>query len=490
MKTEFGRRAVVNIGWTATSKLIALVFQAMANVVLSRTLSSADYGVVGFAWVFINFLSQFNDVGINSAAVQRERLNRSVLSTAFTLKVVIAVSLFLIALGAAPLSAKLFDNDAVVGVIRLLSFNFLINALSFVPTTVLLRALDYRKISVANACSAAINAILSIVLVLSGWGYWSIVVGNLAASAAAAVILIAFQRHRTPLIMTVKDAQELIRYGRGLFASGLIVFAIFNADTFLIGSVAGSITLGYYTLAFQWGSMICGVVGAIVHSVLFPTLSRMQRDKEGLRAAYLVVLRYVSLIGILANVTLLLTADAFLYYILGHGSDKWLPALGALKILAVYGMIRVVLEPLGPVLMAVGRTQLLFIGTITAAAIEIIALYPSIKMFGIEGAAVTVTCAYAAQYFVYYPYIKREFGISLGAILHSVAPALVSGAVLVAAGYLYDYFVEQVAGNVSYLICKMAMCLVVYLGTYTLLTRGNVVREVRAMFLGTTTRVS
>src|SRR5262249_23226094 len=151
--------------------------------------------------------------------------------------------------------------------------------------------------------------------------------------------------HRLCLHATSADAAQLIRYGRGLFASNLIMFAIFNADTFIIGAVAGASTLGYYTLALQWGSMVSSLMASIVHFVLFPPLARIHPAPDPLRSASLASLRYFSLFAFLTNVTFLLTANPFLYYALGHESDKWLPALATLKILAIYGIIRVILEP-------------------------------------------------------------------------------------------------------------------------------------------------
>jgi lipopolysaccharide exporter len=488
MTGNLRRKTVENIGLTATSKIVALVFQAAANVILSRSLSSTDYGVVGFAWIFINFLFQFNDVGINSAAVQKQELDRSVLSTAFTIQVSLGVGLFCLAFVGAPLAHLFFDNGAVVGVIRLLSLNFVIGALGFVPNTLLQRALDYRKIAIANTCATAVNASVSIVLALLGFGYWSIVVANLAGSVVVTVVLNVIEPHTLRFNVNAAQAHELIRYGRGLFASNFVIFAVFNADIFIIGALAGSTTLGYYTLAFQWGSMVSTLMAAVIHSVLFPTLSRIQDDTRRVRSAYLASLRYVSLFGILTNVTLILTAKDFLYDVLGHGSDKWLPALGALKILAVYGMIRVVLEPLGPVLMAVGRTKLLLMATLTAAAIELATLYPSVKLFGIEGAAVSVTFAYAVQYAVYYPFLRREFGIRTNDILRAVGPAAGAAATLVPVVYIHDYFLTARDGTLLFAY-RVFMCMALYLLFYVAITRRNPVEEVRALF-GRATHVS
>ena len=75
-----------------------------------------------------------------------------------------------------------------------------------------------------------------------------------------------------------------------------------------------------------------------------------------------------------------------------------MPALTAFRILCIYGMCRCLLEPVGNVILAIGRTRELLITQIIVAVFELGLLYPSLKYFGIEGVAVVVTMAYVTAY--------------------------------------------------------------------------------------------
>jgi PST family polysaccharide transporter/lipopolysaccharide exporter len=478
MTGELRRKTLESIGLNAASKVVGMAFQALSNVILSRRLSSTDYGVVGFAWVFITFLSQFSDVGIESAAVQKHQLDRVALATGFVLKVLLGASLFLVAAFGAPAALFFFDNPAVVGVIRLLALNFLINSLAFVPSTLLRRALDYRKLALGTTVGTVVTSTAAIVLALTGFGYQSIVFSSLAGSVASTVALNVIRAEKIPLRVHWGYARDFIRYGSGLFIASLMVFAIFNADSLIIGAVKGSTNLGYYTLAFTWGSTVTTLMGAIVNNVLFPTMSQMQNDRERLARAYLTSLKYVSLLGILVNVTLVVTAEAFLFHVLGHGTDKWRPALGALQILAIYGMIRVVLEPLGSVLMAVGRTNLLLGANVLAASIELLALYPALLFFDLEGVAIVVTVAYATQYLIYYPFVTKDLGISWRELLGAISPAILSAVVVGLCIHLLGYVVAG-PDTITIFMSKILMCVVIYLIAYGSFTGRNVISEVR-----------
>lgn len=88
-----------NISYTAAGKVITFLFTMAANIVLARHLASSDYGIVGFAMIFISFLTQFSDFGLVSAAIQRQELTEDVLYTGFTMKFLLSAAVF--ALGVA-----------------------------------------------------------------------------------------------------------------------------------------------------------------------------------------------------------------------------------------------------------------------------------------------------------------------------------------------------------------------------------------------------
>ena len=93
----------------------------------------------------------------------------------------------------------------------------------------------------------------------------------------------------------------------------------------------GSAQLGYYALAFTWGSFICGLLYDTVNNVLLPAFSAIQHDVSAMRRWYLKTLDLVGFVSVIANTTLLANAHFFLVTFLGKGSNKWLPAMASLQ---------------------------------------------------------------------------------------------------------------------------------------------------------------
>lgn len=464
-----------NVAYTGIARVVALVFQAMANIILSRSLSSSDYGLVGFANIFVNFLTQFSDLGLNSAIVQRKQLDETALYTGFTMKLGIGLFIYIIAFLGSGFAVLFFDNPSVVDVIKLLALNFIINCFGFIPSTLLKRDLDYKKVSLATVCQTIVNSSLAMLLALAGFKYWSIVLASLCSTTAMIIALNVFKPVKLRIMYDKIAAQQFLDYGTSLSLMGLIVFAIFNIDNFIIGTVRGSGELGYYMVAFNWGTVVCTTLYSVINVVLFPTFSRMEGDLDRIKTSYLKVLQYVGFLSILVNTTLLICSKEFLVYVLGHGTEKWLPALASLKILCVYGVIRALLEPLANVFMATGMTKVMLKIAGISAIIEIVCLYPALKIGGIFGVSLLITLTYALQYVLYKPVLLSEFNIRMSEIFKSIKDAIISSfIVIIVANIAMRHFV--VTGTITTLVYAVIIC-TSYVIVYIAFNRLSLVRE-------------
>ena len=474
-----------NVGYNSFAKVILMVVLAVANIIMTRTLAPSDYGIVGFAGIFTAFLAQFSDFGIRSAVIQQKEIEPQDLYTAFTIKFVIGLIIFALAFLGAPLAVRFFDNPAIVLVIRVMSFTFVLNTFAILPEILLTRKLDYKKIALANLIPALINSATAVTLALMGFQYWSLVIALLVMSLSTCVMMNALQPVRYCFGFSRVAAARFIRFGGNVFVSGFIAFLIFNADNFLIGAVKGSNALGYYSLAFNWGSMVCGMIATIVLSVLFPTFSKMQGDRERLKNSYLKVLQYISFGGVLVNMTLFVVSRDFLFLVLGHSTDKWLPALTALRILCFYGVVRLLLEPVGQVVMALANTRVMRQATMLVATIELVGLYPALRFLGIEGVALLVTVAYMAQYAIYYSVMQSELQISVRELLSTVGPALWGMLLLFLVFMIGDVVGVGGIGSLLVFSVKIASCIVIYLVAYGATTKWQLYKDIRKLMSGT-----
>jgi lipopolysaccharide exporter len=419
-----------NIIYASFGKGLTLGCVALTSLVVARNLTSTDYGVVGFAGIVIGFLSQFSDLGVANAVIRRTDVHGHNLQTALALKIVLSIGAFGAAFLIAPFARHFFDHPATANVIRVLALTFLVSIAGFLPTIVLTREMNYRALIIPGVAGAAAQCILAIALVLRGWSYWAVIIASVGATFTSGVVMQCIRRIPFRLSFDWPDARGLLLFGIPLFGSGALAFVIFNLDNFLVGASMGSARLGFYALAFTWGSYVCTILTATVNNVLFPAFSAIQDDPAAVRRWYLKTVDLVAFVAVVANTALLANAHFFLVTLLGKGTDKWLPAVVALRILCVYGILRSIAEPLAPCLMACGRTKTLLHAALLAGGVELALLVPALRSGRIEMVACAVLIAYISQAIVYLPALRAEFSVDFGSIvarIWPIAPALGGG---------------------------------------------------------------
>ncbi|HUL00752.1 MAG TPA: lipopolysaccharide biosynthesis protein [Nitrospirota bacterium] len=479
MSRIFNIALVQNIGFNAVAKVIAIVLSGVANVVLAWHLGSRDYGIAGFALIIINLFSQFNDFGINNAVIQRKELKDRSLYTGFTMKVILGLLVFAASFLIAPLAKYIFSETAVVNVIKLLSLNFLVNSLSFIPVTILTRELNFKTMMLYQIAAPLVSAVTSIVLAVNGFTYWSIVIGNVCATLASVILINILKPVKVKIEFDRRDAREFVNYGAKMFYSQLLVFAIINLDNFLVGTVAGAEALGYYALAFNWGSLISVLSASVILTVLFPTFAKIQHDRTIIKDTYLRVMKVIAFIIIMVNLCLFSVSREFLVLILGHGTDKWLPSMLVLKIFCVYGIGRALLEPVGSVVLAIGRTDLLLKSTLITAFIETAFLYPALRYYGIPGVAIVVTMSYMLQYFIYFPALRNEINLDFREMIRAVRPAIVSGLLLGVAMALFMRWYGENQPTAALFTLKLVICTCGYIFMHGLFSKWTMFKEAR-----------
>jgi O-antigen/teichoic acid export membrane protein len=467
-----------NVLYTSLTKGVTLLCIALTSSVVARNLSPSDYGVVGFAGIIIGFLAHFSDVGVASAAIRRRTLDQHSLRAAFTLKIILSFSAFVVAFLIAPLAHHVFEHPATVNVIRVLALNFLLSTIGFTALVTLTREQNYRALVIPGVASAVARCILVITLILFGWRYWAIVFADIGANLVGCIAIQATKKMPLRVQFDLTESLEYLRFGMPLLGSGILIFLVMNMDNFLVGSKMGSAKLGYYALAFTWGSFICGLLSDTVNSVMFPALSAIQDDTAAMRRWYLKTVDMVGFVAVVVNTALLANVHFFLVTFLGKGTDKWLPAGTALKILCVYGIMRAITEPIGNSIMVRGQTKMLLRANALAGGVELALIFLILRTGSIGLVAVAVLVAYTTQAIIYVPYLRREFSISftdLIAQLWPVVPAM-------AAGFLMTSLLSTtVGGTLLTLAVRGSFTAIVVTLTHGIFSRFRCFQEAHGM---------
>ena len=135
--SEIKQKTVSGFFWRLCERLCAQVVTFSVTVVLARILVPEDYGLVAIVNVFIAIADVLITGGLSTSLIQKKEADETDFSTIFYASLVLALILYVILFAAAPLISKLYKNDLLISVLRIMGIKFFISAVNSVQQLVL-----------------------------------------------------------------------------------------------------------------------------------------------------------------------------------------------------------------------------------------------------------------------------------------------------------------------------------------------------------------
>jgi len=303
--------------WTASGKGAQAILQFVVVTILARLMTPLEFGVVAAAMIVIGFSEIVTRLGLGPAVVQREKLDRRHLGTAFT-----ASLLFSVVIGAliwifAPLIAGFFRYQGVEAVLRILAWLFPIRGLGVVPDSLAQRDLCFRWLAKTDVLSFVLGYVfVGIGLAFAGYGVWALVAANLVSAAAKTAMLFAKYPPRY-FIPDRTSFAELMYFGGGHTIARTANYLALQGDNIVVGRMLGLSALGIYGRAYQLMGTPATLFGQVLDDVLFPSMSKFQSDNERLASAYFRGVSLIALVMLPTSILAVILAPELVYCILG-----------------------------------------------------------------------------------------------------------------------------------------------------------------------------
>jgi O-antigen/teichoic acid export membrane protein len=417
--------------WVAVGYGARNAASLLTVVVLAHFLSPADFGLVALAWTLLYAVSVLQEGGVGAALIYRPTYTRAAAASALAFSFMSGAVLYGAFYVAAPLLADVFRADDGTGVLRAMGVVIVLRSLSIVPEAVIEREFDFRSRAFGELAAAVVQLASSVGLAVGGAGVWSLVVGHLAGQATQTVLYWLLVSTRPDLReASLHTVRELLRYGRFVTGSNLLVLVNNTMDNLTVSRMLGPAALGIYGVSFRLADAPNTVIGYIVGRVMFPFYARLQHDVAELRRVYVQNLQRIALLALPVSVGLFISAEPIVLALLGDG---WEEGVGVVRILAVYGLIKSFTAPAGEVFKGTGRPHwtMIISGAQLCAALPLLIVL--VGAWEIEGAAVAVLAGMVFASGISFRVVTTIAQLSGGDLVKAVLPSVLCSAGLAAA---------------------------------------------------------
>ena len=343
--------------WTTAATGIRALLQIAQVVVLARLLVPADYGLTAMVSVILGFAGIFSDMGVNSAYVQRQNVSEQERSSLFWLNVGMSGALTLLVLVLSPLLGHWFGDVRLTPLLMLAASTVVISALGQQVRMSAEKAMNFRPVVLLEVAAALLGFAAAVAGALSGWGVYALLTGGIVSAVSSTLLAWTFlaEDWRPMWRFSLADVRGYIGFGGALVANNLVNEVNRSIDLLLGGRMLGAAALGLYSMPRQIVFQIQGMVNPIITRVGFPLIAQMQTDIPRVRAIYLKTLNMTASTNAPLYVGIAFFAPEVVRIVLG---DKWLAAADLLRLLAIWGFLRSTLNPVGSLLLGMGRANL------------------------------------------------------------------------------------------------------------------------------------
>lgn len=462
-------QAVVAVKWTTIPAVYGAALQFLQIAILARLLSPEDFGLMAIVLVITGFAQTFADIGVGNAIIHRQDVTSNQLSSLYWFTFVIGILTCLLVIAVSPLVVLFYHEPRVRQLFLWVAMVFIITPLGQQFYYLLQKSLRFKQLAIIESVAVTGAAFVALGFAWFGFGVWALVYGQLASATIKAVMLVAngFSEWRPRIHFRLNDLRGYIQFGKYHMGAGIIHYFNQRMDQIVIGALLGAQILGYYTLAFNLVIQPVTRINPILTRAMYPILSKMQNEPDRLRYGYMTMRQLLATINAPLLIGLAAISPNLIPTIFGA---QWQPAVIPLQILACMALLRSVMNPIGPILMAKGRTDHGFNWSLVQLFTIVPAIFIGVQIGGVVGVAIALLILQIAYYWIGYLFLVRKLlGRCLREYVGSTIPGFITSAFMASGLFVAMSFLDS--KDIVSLVVLIIFGIVVYVGFYWIVFR-------------------
>lgn len=345
--------------WVLISQISKILCQVAVLILLARLMPPSEYGLIALASIVVALGMLFRDMGTSAAIIQRNVLNNKVVNAVFLLNMLLGLLVCVFLMTSAQFFSAYFSQEKLSNVIILLSLTFPVLSLATTQKALMERESDFKKLAFIECTSILLSTVLCILTAAIGGGVYSVVVQAISNALISTILIVKASGWsiRNVRFKDIKNIKELVSFSGNLFAFNLVNYFYRNADKYIIGKNMTTTVLGAYDLSYKIMLFPIQTLTSVLSRAFFPAFSKLQNNDKEFKELFIRNTISVSLLSFPMLTGLMALREDFVSFTFGK---EWLLVSSLLLWLCPVGMIQALGSSTGSILMAKGRTDILF----------------------------------------------------------------------------------------------------------------------------------
>lgn len=270
--------SLANMIWRFAERTGAQIINFIVAIVLARVVGPDIYGTVAIITVFITILYTFVDGGFGNALIQKKDADELDFSTVFYFNIVTCIVLYVFLFVAAPYIARIYGNQELTELIRVLGITLLISGIKNTQQAYVAKNMLFKKFFWSTLIGTIGAGLLGITMAYNGKGAWALVCSHLFNSVVDMIVLWFTVGWRPIKSFSLKRLKRLFSYGSRILGANCLQTIYSNIYDLVIGKTYSSAELAYFNKGKAFPMFVVNNVDDAITSILFPVMSERQND--------------------------------------------------------------------------------------------------------------------------------------------------------------------------------------------------------------------
>ncbi|MDD3149377.1 MAG: lipopolysaccharide biosynthesis protein [Candidatus Gastranaerophilales bacterium] len=419
---QVGDKARQSIKWSFGLQIIQKSFLFISSIIIARILTPDDFGLATMAITFDTIMWLMLSLGVNSAFVHFQDKLEERLQAGFWLFIFSSAFFALVQILLAPTIAGFYKAPLLKEIIQVSAIALFISSFGAMHKTVLIKSLEFKKISILEASLSILKSCLYVIFALLGFGVWSFIYPKIIHSVVNVVSLWKITNWRPKLQLKFEYWAQMLSYGKNVLFSNVIDYVINNSSYIIVGILIGSTSLGFFTFAYEKSMMIVNNITLPLAMIFFPTYSRLQNHPDKLKNVAFKTIKMIALFAVPYGIFQIIMGKEFITFVYGQ---KWLSSVFLFQILVLFSSFRAIMQCCNPILQAIGRPDVVLRWNMIYAPLYIGFIFLGYKLSNILGIAIAVAFIGILGTIIYMTIITKIMKWSMLEVLNTVKPAFI-----------------------------------------------------------------
>jgi O-antigen/teichoic acid export membrane protein len=328
---------ITSFFWAFTERAGVYFLELILTIFLSRLLEPREFGLIAMLTIFIAIASIITEGGLNSALIRKNDSSQIEYSTVFYNNLIVSFLLYIILFLFSPIIARFYNQPELENILKIISLTLPINILSSIHQTILIKKLNFKKVSIIKIIASLFGVSIGIFLAYNNFSYWSIVAKQLITSSVIVIIYWSSNIWYPSFTFSREALKEAYSYSSKILLSRVITIFFDNIYSLIIGKIYNPVVLGLYSRANTVKEIPSNTIIQVTTKVTFSLLAQVKDKEELLIKEYRKLQISVSDVNFIIMAIFAGFAPSIVFLLL---SEKWMSIVPMIRIFCFIGLFQ------------------------------------------------------------------------------------------------------------------------------------------------------